>query len=87
MTERHLQPILAGIAFVLLGSIAAAAPVDDNPFGLPAPRDRARPGTVMLHGGGNGLRDEIRQEFVRLAGGHDARIVLMPSDMCQTAES
>jgi cyanophycinase len=37
----------------------------------------------MLHGGGDGLADEVRQEFVRLAGGHDARIVLMPSDMCQ----
>lgn len=37
----------------------------------------------MLHGGGRGLRDEIRQEFVRLSGGKQARIVLLPSDMSQ----
>jgi cyanophycinase len=86
MIERHLKPLLTGIVFVMLGSIAAAA-ADGNPFGLPTPRDRARPGTVMLHGGGIGLRDEIRQEFVRLAGGHDARIVLMPSDMCQLGKN
>ncbi len=59
-------------------------PADENPLGLPAPRDPKRPGAVLLHGGGNdGLADEIRQEFVRLAGGRDARILLMPSDMCQ----
>ena len=55
----------------------------DNPFGLPLPRVEDRLGAVMLHGGGRGLNDEIRREFVRLAGGTRARIVLMPSDMCQ----
>lgn len=55
----------------------------DVPFELPTSRDPARPGAVMLHGGGLGLRDEIRSEFVRLAGGARARIVLMPSDEMQ----
>ena len=59
----------------------------DSPFGLPAAQDENRPGSVMLHGGGQGLDDEIRQEFVRLAGGKDARILLMPSDMCQRGKN
>lgn len=69
------------LAAAVQGGIATAA---DSPFGLPAPYDPQRPGSVMLHGGGpNGLDDEIRQEFVRLAGSKEARILLMPSDMCQ----
>lgn len=40
----------------------------------------------MLHGGGYGLADDIRREFVRLAGGKQARILLMPSDMCQRGQ-
>ena len=55
----------------------------DSPFGLPEPHDENQLGSVMLHGGGHGLGDEIRQEFVRLAGGKDARILLIPSDMAQ----
>jgi cyanophycinase len=76
---------LALCAAVTQGAVAQAAVAqgEDDPFGLPAPQDGSRLGSVMLHGGGNGLRDEIRQEFVRLAGGRDARIVLMPSDMAQ----
>jgi cyanophycinase len=66
-------------------SVLLAGPPDrENPFGLPVAEDEARqPGCVMLHGGGRGLRDEIRQEFVRLAGGKRACIVLVPSDMSQ----
>jgi cyanophycinase-like exopeptidase len=60
---------------VLLGFAAARA--GDDPFGLPVPIDKNRPGTVMLHGGGRRFSDEVRQEFVRLAGGKDVRIVLM----------
>ncbi len=41
----------------------------------------------MLHGGGKGLANEVRQEFVRLAGGKQARIVLLPSDMCQLGKN
>lgn len=69
------------IAWTSLQSCPAIA--EDNPFGLPAPHDKQRPGAIMLHGGGYGLADDIRREFVRLAGGKQARILLMPSDMCQ----
>lgn len=75
---RHLFGV--GVMIVL----ATSALADDNPFGLPVPQDAKRPGAVMLHGGGRqGLADEVRQEFVRLAGDREARIVLVPSDMCQ----
>ncbi len=37
----------------------------------------------MLHGGGQSLQSEVRREFVRLAGGREARILLIPSEMCQ----
>lgn len=62
---------------------ADAVQPNPNPFGLPIPEKGGRSGAVMLHGGGRGLRDEVRQEFVRLTGRKDARIVLMPSDMMQ----
>ena len=52
----------------------------DNPFGFPEPIRAQRLGSVMLHGGGNGVREYVRQEFLRLAGGSDARVVLLPSD-------
>ncbi len=73
--------LLIGIASVLLASAETLA--DENPFGLPAPHDPSQLGSVMLHGGGQSLQNEIRHEFVRLAGGRDARILLMPSEMCQ----
>ena len=56
------------------------AHAQDNPFGFPEPIDAQKVGSVMLHGGGNGVRDYVRQEFLRLAGGSDARVVLLPSD-------
>src|SRR5579862_220032 len=62
---------------------ASTALAGDDPFGLPVPHDPNWPGTVMLHGGGRRFSDEVRQEFVRLAGGKDARILLMPSDSYQ----
>ena len=74
---------------ILVGSLLilpcrAELSAEENPFGLPAPHDVDQLGSVMLHGGGNkGVSDDIRQEFIRLAGGRDARIVLVPSDMCQ----
>lgn len=52
----------------------------ENPFGLPEPEDPSKPGSVMLHGGGHGVRDYIREEFLKLAGGPHARIVFLPSD-------
>lgn len=78
-------PIRATVYFAIAlfwASLSFAA-ADENPFGLPIAHDPARPGCVMLHGGGRGLQDEVRREFVRLAGGRAARIVLVPSEMCQ----
>lgn len=60
---------------------------DDNPFGLPAPYDSSRLGSVMLHGGGQSLQSEVRNEFVRLVGGREARILLIPSEMCQLGKN
>jgi cyanophycinase len=51
----------------------------DGPIlGLPAPRTPGRPGAVFLHGGGR-ITDATFARFVRLAGGKQARIVLVPS--------
>ena len=59
------------------------AAADDNPFGLPEPTRAQRPGSVMLHGGGGGVQQYVREEFLRLAGGRSARVVLLPSDETQ----
>src|SRR5439155_6524634 len=50
----------------------------ENVVGLPAPREASRPGAVMLHGGGR-ITDDAFARFVELAGGRQARIVLVPS--------
>jgi cyanophycinase len=34
----------------------------------------------MLHGGGGGVEEYVRQELLRLAGGRTARVLLLPSD-------
>ncbi len=62
------------------GSSACA---QDNPFGLPEPTNPQKLGSVMLHGGGSGVREYVLQEFLRLAGGSNARVVLLPSDYVQ----
>jgi cyanophycinase len=80
---RLMRTFVAIIWLSLLALRADIALAADNPFGMPTPEANARPGCVMLHGGGKGLADEVREEFVRLAGGKDARIVLLPSDMMQ----
>src|SRR5262245_27973322 len=78
MLRTATVPLLLCVASVL--GQAPRARGDENPFGLPAPHDKSRPGSVMMHEGGKSFYDEIRLEFVRLAGGNDARILLMPSD-------
>lgn len=85
-TTRRSGPVIALFtAFsTTFGATAhSQSPEAENPFGLPTPHDTHHAGSIVLHGGGNGLKDEIRQEFIRLAGGKNARIVLMPSDECQ----
>ena len=53
---------------------------EDNPFGFSEPIRSQRPGSAMLHGGGGGVQEYVRQEFLRLAGGRTARVLLLPSD-------
>lgn len=66
--------LLLFIGFIFCATIARA----ENPFGIPAPVDEDRPGTIILHGGGR-ISDEVFERFIELAGGRDARIVLIPS--------
>jgi cyanophycinase len=63
------------IAQGLLASPAAAD--DTNILGLPAKAVEAK-GTLLIAGGG-ATPGEVYDEFVRLAGGKKARIVLVPS--------
>jgi cyanophycinase len=69
--------LFSAVAGQCCGSRAYAA---DNPFGLPEPTSPQRRGVVMLHGGGGGVQECVRQEFLRLAGGKTARVLLLPSD-------
>jgi cyanophycinase len=56
---------------------------EENPFGLPETIHADKPGSVMLHGGGSGVQEYVRQEFLRLAGGRNGHVVLIPSDVEQ----
>src|SRR5262245_45123264 len=66
---------------LLLFAIACAFDISsagNNILVFPPPRDTDRPGAVMLHGGGRVTNDAFAR-FVELAGGKQARIVLVPS--------
>ena len=69
------------IAATFLLACAALTPLtgwaQTNPLGLPE-KSVSNQGTLMICGGGL-LPDEIYQEFVRLAGGSGAKIILIPS--------
>jgi cyanophycinase len=73
----HWVTLFSASAAWVYGSGAFA---EENPFGLPEPTRAEKPGAVMLHGGGGGVQAYVRQEFLRLAGGRTARVVLLPSD-------
>jgi cyanophycinase len=64
-------------AAVVVAAIAQGARADDNPLGLPEPDDPDRPGAVVLHGGGR-ITGDVFDRFIELAGGREARIVLVP---------
>jgi cyanophycinase len=67
------------IVFVLLFCLVChSLRAEENLLGLPTPRNADQPGAVMLHGGGR-ITDETFDRFVELAGGKQARIVLVPS--------
>ncbi|ADG66363.1 Cyanophycinase-like exopeptidase [Planctopirus limnophila DSM 3776] len=51
---------------------------DDALLGFPKPNDDAKPGAIVLHGGGR-VTDETFERFIELAGGQEARIVFVPS--------
>ncbi len=70
--------ILRRLCVVCVLFVARQAVADDNVLGLPTPRDPARPGAVLLHGGGR-ITGDVFDRFVALAGGRQARIVLVPS--------
>jgi cyanophycinase len=71
--------LFAGLCGLLAASSGlATAAADCNPLNLPAPHDPGKPGTVVLHGGGP-LSDAIFEKFIALAGGKQAKIVLIPS--------
>jgi cyanophycinase len=62
--------------FLLLGAGAARGQSVQNPLGVTA--GTTRTGALVICGGGS-LREEVYQEFLRLAGGKQARIVHIPS--------
>lgn len=66
---------IAAICCIFSACVVCA---EDNPLGLPTPRDPQRPGAVMLHGGGY-ITDEVFNRFIELAGGPNASIVFVPS--------
>ena len=66
--------LLSALVLCLLSQVQA----DDNPFGLPTPQQAAHLGAIVLHGGGE-LTDDVFERFIELAGGKEARIILVPS--------
>ena len=75
---RYLH-VLATAGLVLGGAIGIArAQTVDNVLGFPRQAIAAK-GTLVMCGGGGRTPEEVFDEFVRLAGGRDARIVFIPS--------
>lgn len=70
--------IRALIALFIGSGVVAEIHADDNLIGLPKPKDPARPGAVLLFGGG-GITNDAWDRFIELAGGRKARIVIVPS--------
>ena len=68
----------SSVFLVIMGGVCGSGHADDNILGLPAVRATNRQGAVLLHGGGN-ITNDVFNRFVDLAGGKQARIVLVPS--------
>lgn len=50
----------------------------ENILGVPVPVDPRKPGSIILHGGAR-ISEDVFDRFVELAGGTQAKIVLVPS--------
>jgi cyanophycinase len=75
----RLIALFRGFALLaLIGGACGRGRAADTVLGLPNPRDASRPGSVLLHGGG-AITDDAFDRFIELAGGKQARIVLVPS--------
>lgn len=72
---RFVGTIVVGM--VLLASSVETVPAQENVLGLPEPAMLTR-GSLVLAGGGR-TTAQIRAEFLRLAGGPQAHVVLIPS--------
>lgn len=59
-------------------SYSFSVDANDTVFGLPTPDNPEKPGAVILHGGGR-ITEDVFDQFVELAGGKKAKIVLVPS--------
>jgi cyanophycinase len=74
---RTIRVVVGLIVSLAVLSSSPQLSADDNVFGL---SDAAvkKSGSLVIAGGGD-LPDEVYDEFVRLAGGKQARLVLIPS--------
>jgi hypothetical protein len=83
MWTRVPSPVLALflVGAFLIGNVAA-----DNIRELPIPAELPQPGSIMLHGGER-VTIEAFDCFVNLAGGPEAKIVLIPSVCSLTPSS
>lgn len=73
--RRRICAVFAMAATLVATSPAAA---QSNLLGLPEPHDPKQPGALVLHGGGR-VTGDVFDRFIELAGGKNARIVLIPS--------
>jgi cyanophycinase len=70
---RWKDRIAWAMVLVMAACSSASAQSPENPLGM-----CATPGALMLCGGGR-MSEDVYREFLRLAGGEDAHIVLIPS--------
>ncbi len=79
-----LGAFLVALSCLLLPAISYAGDFGNSPDPLASPL----PGKLVIVGGGD-TPDEVRTRFVELAGGKDARIVVIPtaSDLADSADS
>lgn len=82
LIARILRQLAQYIAFTLYWispCLVSSLEAQEFPSGwLPEAIDPQKPGSIILHGGGL-IEPDILAEFVRLSGGEEARIVVIPS--------